>query len=109
GQIVSSPPPLAWPSSRRPITAWRTILLRGVRRRGHDGAAHRVVSAQDRPRRRSALGLLRYGFAIAGPRNDAIPDDSLRRSPAMRGIAAPRRWRCAGRSRPVLRRLPGDD
>jgi hypothetical protein len=24
----------------------------------------------------SALGLLRYGFAIASPRNDAIPDDS---------------------------------
>ena len=25
---------------------------------------------------RAALGLLRYGFAIASPRNDAIPDDS---------------------------------
>ena len=24
----------------------------------------------------SALGLLRYGFAIASPRNDAIPNDS---------------------------------
>jgi hypothetical protein len=24
----------------------------------------------------SALGLLMYGFAIASPRNDAIPDDS---------------------------------
>jgi hypothetical protein len=25
---------------------------------------------------RAALGLLRHGFAIASPRNDAIPDDS---------------------------------
>ncbi len=25
---------------------------------------------------RAALGLLRFGFAIASPRNDAIPDDS---------------------------------
>jgi hypothetical protein len=32
---------LAWPSSRRPITEWRAILLRGIRRRGHDGSMFR--------------------------------------------------------------------
>jgi hypothetical protein len=55
-----------------------------------DGAAEKAEALDRLPAKRaadagiavlvglsgSALGLLRYGFAIASPRNDAIPDDS---------------------------------